>query len=270
MTPPVPPFKQPPNNTPPTKPTAPQVLSRASNAAYNAIAYDANTDQVRARIPLYGYLMLQQALAGGADVLARSVSGGCKVWLLRGRKAGDLRAVIINKDDAKECAADLRLGQDQQYASVGEARYMYASAGLDESWRIYYSGTYFAAWGSRREAPEQLAPVKRYTTAAGSTGFALHLTKGTVAALVTIPLAPGVPVPKAGTQWRLLPAAAAPPSAGGKSAGGGTKSAKPAASSARKPSAQASQARKKPATAASRVPSKAAAKSQPKAHNTNG
>jgi hypothetical protein len=182
----------------PPPPQKKQVLDRDNNAAYNAIQFDAAANQVRARIPLYGYLMLQQALAGGADVLARSSAGGCKVWLLQARKSGDLRAVVINTDGKKGCGVDVRLTAEQmkRYGGAGEAHYMYASGGLSESWRVYYSGSYYTQWGSARETPEQLAPVQRYLAKdkAGKVtgaGFAFEITDGTVAALVTIPVGQG-------------------------------------------------------------------------------
>ncbi len=57
----------------------PQVLSRENNANYNAIDYHALTERVRARHPYWGYLMLQHALEGGADIIGREINGECKV-----------------------------------------------------------------------------------------------------------------------------------------------------------------------------------------------
>lgn len=89
---------------------------------------------MRARLPIYGYLMLQQTLAGGADILGRSISGACKVWLLKARKSGELRALVLNKVDGKECAADVKMSVDQlrRYSGDAEAHYMYGSDGLQE------------------------------------------------------------------------------------------------------------------------------------------
>ncbi|KAI8465098.1 MAG: hypothetical protein J3K34DRAFT_438150 [Monoraphidium minutum] len=171
-----------------------QVLSRHGNANYNAISYDAVAGTIHARLPYYGYLMLQQSLAGGADILGRSISpSGCKAWLLRGRKDGSLRAVVINKNgDGKECAADIVLSEDEiaKHADCAEAEYMYAPGGIDERWRLFYSNWYFGEVGSKKLRDRMAAPVFRYKSAAGQGGgFTAHLTKGTVAALVTIPLA---------------------------------------------------------------------------------
>lgn len=121
------------------------------------------------------------------------------MWLLRGRSRGDLRAVIINKaPDGHECAADLRLSPAQlaRYGPRAEAQYLFATAGLRDRWRIYYSGAFYDAWGSHKPVREQAVPMTRYqTTAAGGPvvagGFAMRLTNGTLAALVTIPRASG-------------------------------------------------------------------------------
>ncbi|KAI8471732.1 MAG: hypothetical protein J3K34DRAFT_458144 [Monoraphidium minutum] len=173
-----------------------QVLTRNSNANYNAIYYNAVTNRVRARQPLWGYVMLQQALAGGADITGRFISGECKVWLLRGRKDGSLRILVINKADGVECAANVALdaAQAAKYADKGMAHYLYASSGLSDRWRVYYSNTFFDEWGSDKQSVEIMVPVARYdrkdrggkVTAAG---FAVHLTNGTHAALITVPLA---------------------------------------------------------------------------------
>lgn len=59
-----------------------------------------------------------------------------QVWLLRGRKSGELRAVVINKHDARECGADIRLSAEQlgRYAQQATGRYMYVSGGLSDRW----------------------------------------------------------------------------------------------------------------------------------------
>lgn len=74
------------------------MLSRGANANYNSINVDPS-GRVRARLPFNGHIMLQQALSSGADVLTKSLSGGgaCKAWVLRGRRDGALRIVLINK-----------------------------------------------------------------------------------------------------------------------------------------------------------------------------
>lgn len=171
-----------------------QVLNRAGNANYNAISYNATTSDVRVRIPFYGYLMLQQALAGGASITGRQISGGCKVWTLKGSKKGDIRFVVINKSPDKECGANVKLdiGQMKRYADVGEAHYMYAALGLLERWRLYYSNTFFDQFGTGRSNEELTAPVTRYVSrgkggAADGGGFLVHLTRGTIAALVSVP-----------------------------------------------------------------------------------
>ncbi|KAI8465097.1 MAG: hypothetical protein J3K34DRAFT_95524 [Monoraphidium minutum] len=142
-----------------------QVLSRNGNANYNAIAFNADSGTVRIKLPLYGYLMLQQALAGGADIVGRAISGsGCKAWLLRGRKDGSLRAVVINKNgDGKECAADVALTSEQmkRQAELAEAHYIYAPAGLDEVYRIYYSNSHFTFSGAARLQEEMTVPIPR-------------------------------------------------------------------------------------------------------------
>jgi hypothetical protein len=150
---------------------------------------------VRARLPLYGYLMLQQALSGGASIAGRALAGECKAWLLRGRKAGDLRLLVVNKDGGgKECGANLALTPEQlrRHGDAGQAHYMYAFGGLDERWRVYYSGSFFSLWGADKEGAEKLVPVRRHLVrdAAGRVtggGFAVHLTSNTLAALVVVP-----------------------------------------------------------------------------------
>ena len=208
--------------------------------------------------------MLQQALAGGADILSRSISGECKVWLLRGRGGGELRAVVINKDArGRECGVDIRLAPDQlkRYAPEAAARYMYAAAGLSDRWRIYYSGDWLGEWGSAPQWNETRVPVAGYTVrdaagrAAGG-GFALRLTNGTLAALVTLPLAP------AGARLGGPPAgggAAAGPASGG---AGGAAAAKPPAPGAVQPVAT------KPATAPAAKPAAAAPAAKPAAAPT--
>ncbi|KIY97001.1 hypothetical protein MNEG_10962 [Monoraphidium neglectum] len=194
-----------------------QVLTRQSNANYNAIYYQADANRVRVRQPLYGYVMLQQALAGGADVIGRAIAGDCKVWLLKGRAKGDLRAVVLNKADGKECAANVQLSADQlrRYAPSGDAQYMYAAAGLKDRWRIYYSDSFFDVWGSDRLRTPQTVAIPRYLTRDGKGkvtggGFTVHLTSGTIAALVTVP--PATPADqKAFDAARAAPAAAAKP-----------------------------------------------------------
>ncbi|GBF93298.1 hypothetical protein Rsub_06030 [Raphidocelis subcapitata] len=176
-----------------------QVLARGSNANYNAIDYDAAQGRVRAKLPIWGLVMFQQAVEGGADILGKAISGECKVWLLRGRSRGDLRAVIINKaPDGRECAADLRMSPAQlaKYGPRADAQYLYATAGLPDRWRIYYSGAFYDSWGSYKPVAERAVPMTRYeTTAPGgrvvSGGWAMRLTNGTLAALVTIPRAAG-------------------------------------------------------------------------------
>ena len=197
--------------------------------------------------------MLQQALAGGADIAARAITGECKAWLLRGRRAGDLRLVVVNKDGAgRECAVDLRLAPEQmrRYAATGAAHYLYASGGLDDRWRIYYSGQFFDEWGADKQWREQLVPVARYTNNnGGGGGFLVHLTNGTLAALVKIPLAAAVPYkapPPVPEPAELVTAAAG---------GGGGGGMPPLAASAAAPAAkQASAASKAPAAAAEKRP----------------
>jgi len=180
------------------------------------IDYHATTERVRARHPYWGYYMLQQALQGGADIIGRAITGECKVWLLKARKTNELRAVIINKIDGKNCAADIRLSADQmkRYNETAEGHYMWSSGGLNDRWRIYYSGAFFDQWGSMKQGRREVVPLKRYTNLdkAGKVvggGFAVELTNGTAAALINIPLASAA-VPAG----RLLPALA--PSAGAK------------------------------------------------------
>lgn len=58
-----------------------------------------------------------------------------QVWLLRGRKTGSLRAVVLNKaGGGRECAADIRLTAEQlaRYAAQATGRYMYVSGGLSD------------------------------------------------------------------------------------------------------------------------------------------
>jgi hypothetical protein len=145
--------------------TSPQVLNRAGNANYNAIVYDANTSTVYARPPLYGYLMLQQSFAGGADIVGRSVSpSGCKVWLLKGRGDGSLRAVVINKSgQGSECAADVQLdaAQARRYSDQAAAEYIHAPGGLDERWRVFYSNWYYDVQGSARLREAKTVPLQR-------------------------------------------------------------------------------------------------------------
>jgi hypothetical protein len=167
-----------------------QVLAQSGNANYNAIDFHATSSRVRAKLPFWGYMLLQQALSGGADILSRAISGECKVWLLKGRKTGGLRAVVLNKSaKGHECGADIKLNADQmrRYSSEANAYYMWASRGIWDSWRIYYSGAYFGEWGSSKQGKEMVVPVARYAAPDGSGGFAVHLTMGTIAALIDIP-----------------------------------------------------------------------------------
>lgn len=69
-----------------------------------------------------------------------------QVWLLRGRRTGDLRILVINKDaKGKECGADVRLSPEQlkKYSAQGLAHYMYAAAGInDRCERLWESGAF--------------------------------------------------------------------------------------------------------------------------------
>lgn len=185
-----------------------QVLKRFSNANYNAIDVNIATNRVRARNPLWGYVMLQEALEGGADIVGRAISGECKVWTLKGRKDGSLRVLVINKaSGGKQCAADVKLSGEQaaRYAAKGLAHYLWAKGGLEDRWRVYFSNTYFDQWGSDRKAREVLVPVPRYEVKGpggrpAGAGFAVHLTNGTLAALLTVPKASAAAGAKGGRQ----------------------------------------------------------------------
>lgn len=101
-TPPLPHIPHPPSllpSIPPllTHPT--QSLKQENNANYNAIDYIGG--RVRVRMPYYGYLMVQQAMDGGADIVSKAVTGECKAWVLRGQKNGDLRVLVVNKVNHK-------------------------------------------------------------------------------------------------------------------------------------------------------------------------
>lgn len=204
-----------------------QVLTRQGNANYNAIYYQADKNRVRVRQPLYGYLMVQQALSGGADIVGRQIRGDCKVWLLKGRKRGDLRIVVLNKADGRDCAADVRLNVEQlrRFAPMGDAQYMFAAGGLKDRWRIYYSDSFFDVWGSDRQRPPQTVPVPRYLTRdrggkVDGGGFAVQLTSGTIASLIAVPLSSAADQ-KAFDQIRWAapkPAAPKPTQKGGKAA----------------------------------------------------
>jgi hypothetical protein len=187
-----------------------------------AVDYNATTGRVRARLPLYGYLMLQQALGGGASIVGRALAGECKAWLLKGSKAPDLRLLLINKDPGgKECGANFALSPAQlrRYADTGLAHYMYASAGVDERWRMYYSGAFFSLWGAGKEGAEELVPVRRYLARdkvgrVTGGGFALHLTANTLAALVEVP-------PATAAQKKAFDEAVKPPPASTPASRGG-------------------------------------------------
>jgi hypothetical protein len=110
--------------------------------------------------------MLQQALSGGADITGRSVTGtGCKLWQLKGRKDGSLRFLLINKSPSKDCGADVRLEgwQTRKYSDTrASAQYIFASAGLEERFRVYYSNSFFNFQGSGTKNAALPAPVTRY------------------------------------------------------------------------------------------------------------
>jgi hypothetical protein len=168
------------------------MLSQSGNANYNAIDYQSAGSRVRVKLPFYGYMLLQQALSGGADILSRSVNGECKVWLLKGRKTGGLRAVVLNKSGkGHECGADIKLNayQMKAFAPRANAYYMFAAQGIWDIWRIYYSGAYFTPWGTAKQGKVTAVPIARYAAPDGSGGFAVHLTMGTIAALIDIPAA---------------------------------------------------------------------------------
>ncbi len=128
----------------------------------------------------------------------------------------------------------------KKYDALADAEYMYAPGGINDRWRIYYSGAYFDEWGSSKLGKKLLAPVQRYAAvdaagkATGGGGFVVHLTNGTVAALVSIPLAGKrveavmAPAAAAATAKPAAAAAAAKPAA---AAAAAAAAAKPAAAS---------------------------------------
>ena len=104
-----------------------------ANANYNGI-YRARDGRVRVRMPYYGYMLTQQALAGGASILSRGVAGECKAWTLKGDRTGDLRVLVLNKRNATDCAVDLKLNADQaaRFADTAAVDYLFAGGGLYE------------------------------------------------------------------------------------------------------------------------------------------
>ncbi|KAI8465096.1 MAG: hypothetical protein J3K34DRAFT_438146 [Monoraphidium minutum] len=165
-----------------------QGLKQENNANYNAVDY--LNGRVRVRMPFYGYLLLQQALDGGADILSRSVSGECKVWVLKGHKAGDLRVLVLNKVNYKDCGVDVKLSADQnkRYKNEADVDYLYAGNGLYEKWQLYLSGLTFESWGTGHVRGDgDHLKVEKYWNADKSGGFAVSLLPGAKAMLVTIP-----------------------------------------------------------------------------------
>lgn len=170
-----------------------QSLKQPHNANYNAV--DQLGGRVRVRLPFYGLLLLQQALSGGAGLVGRSIVGECKVWLLKAHKNGDLRALVLNKVDYKDCAVDVQLNLDQmrRFSDTADVDYLFASHGLYETWRIYLSGLTFDDWGTKdRRFVKSGLKVRRYekkgkTGKVEGGGFAVSMMKGTKALLVTIP-----------------------------------------------------------------------------------
>ena len=79
-------------------------------------------------MPYYGMLLVQQALAGGADMLDRGEAGECTAFVLKGRAADDLRVLVVNKAQKGDCAVDLKLTAEQaaQYADTATVDYLYA------------------------------------------------------------------------------------------------------------------------------------------------
>jgi hypothetical protein len=122
---------------PPCHPSPRQVTSGSvhANANYNGL-YAARDGRVRVRMPYYGYLLTQQALAGGATIVSRGVAGECKAWTLKGDRAGDLRVLVLNKKNATDCGVDLKMNAEQaaRFADTAAVDYLYAGGGLTERW----------------------------------------------------------------------------------------------------------------------------------------
>lgn len=45
--------------------------------------------------------------------------GECKAWVLKGHKKGDLRVLVVNKVNAKDCGVDIKLSKEQVGAGRG-------------------------------------------------------------------------------------------------------------------------------------------------------
>jgi hypothetical protein len=158
---------------PPQQPH-PQNLEKAiaRNANYNAIDWLPD-NRVRVRMPYYGMLLVQQALAGGADMLDRNTAGECTAFVLKGRAASDLRVLVVNKAQKGDCAVDLKLTPEQaaKYADTASVDYLYAGgfggrgrrgvqlggAGREQGRERLLGLSVAGAAGGRRLAPRQPA-----------------------------------------------------------------------------------------------------------------
>jgi hypothetical protein len=146
-------------------------------------------NKVRVRMPYFGYQMLQKALDGGAEILARQVVGECKAYVLRTPKTGGLRVLVVNKVQKKDCGVDVQLTAEQaaRLADVAQVDYLYAGGGLYEKWQLFLSGLVYEEWGATPvQGDGDNFTLQKYS-AGGRSGFTVAMRPGTKAMLITIP-----------------------------------------------------------------------------------
>jgi len=169
-----------------------QSIKTERNANYNAIDNKGPSNpkkSVRVRMPYMGMLLLQQALDGGAEILARDAVGECKAYVLRTPATGALRVLVLNKVQNKDCAVDVRMTPEQaaRYATNAHVDYLYAGKGLYESWQLFLSGMVFENWGTKAVQGDGNNLNATAYKQPGGAGFAVAMKPGTKAMLITIP-----------------------------------------------------------------------------------
>lgn len=166
-----------------------QSVMRTHQGNYNAV--DVTLDgRVRVRMSFYGFMMLQQALDGGASIVARSVVNQCKVWVLRSDRNGGLRVLVVNKINTKDCGVDIKLTREQakRFSNEADVDYLFAGFGLYERWQLYLSGSRFESWGTNQlQGSGDHMKVSKYWRPDKTGGFAVTMQPGTKAMLITIP-----------------------------------------------------------------------------------